>query len=114
MLMRSDIRSERVKIGLQEVTGVGMDCIDLVQGMDRWRALVNAVTNLRVPVNEGNYFDNCGPVRFSGRSLLHGVGRLVGIILSNNRKADGRKRYTCRRKLIPCRNVLISKHYVTL
>jgi len=27
----------------------GLDWIDLAQDMDRWRALVNAVMNLRVP-----------------------------------------------------------------
>jgi hypothetical protein len=27
----------------------GMDCIDMVQDRNRWRALVNVVMNLRVP-----------------------------------------------------------------
>ena len=38
------------KINLREVgRGGGMDWIDLAQDRERWRALVNAVMNLRVP-----------------------------------------------------------------
>ena len=34
---------------LEEVGWEGVDWIDLAQDRDRWRALVNAVMNLRVP-----------------------------------------------------------------
>jgi hypothetical protein len=38
-----------IKINLREIGWGGMDWIDLAQGRDRRRALVNTVMNLRVP-----------------------------------------------------------------
>ena len=39
---------ENIKMSLREVGG-GIDWIDLAQNRDMWRALVNAIMNLRVP-----------------------------------------------------------------
>jgi hypothetical protein len=38
-----------IKMDIQEVGCEGMEWIDVAQERDRWRALVNAVMNLRVP-----------------------------------------------------------------
>jgi hypothetical protein len=40
---------DNIKMNLQDVGREGMDWIDLAQNRDRWRALVNAIVNLRVP-----------------------------------------------------------------
>ena len=46
---------DNFKMDIQEVGCEVMDWIELAQDSDRWRALVNAVMNLLVPLNAGNF-----------------------------------------------------------
>jgi len=60
------------------VEGCGyMDWIGLAQDRDRWRTLVSALMNLRVPWNAGNFLTSCKPVSFSWRTLHRGVSELL-------------------------------------
>jgi len=44
-----NVDGDIIKMNFQEVGCGDLDWIDLAQDRDRWRALVNAVMNLRVP-----------------------------------------------------------------
>jgi hypothetical protein len=47
-----------IKMDLRKIGFGGVDCIHWAQDRDRWRALVNTVMNLRVPLNAGNFLTN--------------------------------------------------------
>jgi hypothetical protein len=46
---------ENIKMDLREIGFRDVDWIHWAQDMDRWRALVNTVMNLRVPQNARNF-----------------------------------------------------------
>ena len=66
---------DNIRMDLQEVGCGYVDWIGLAQDRDRWRTLLSAVMNLRVPKNAGNFLTSCKPVSFSRRTLHHGVSK---------------------------------------
>ena len=66
---------DNIRMDPQEVRCGCMDWIGLTQDRDRWRTLVSAVMNLRVPWNAGDFLTSCKPVSFSRRTLHRGVSK---------------------------------------
>ena len=64
-----------IRMYLQEVGCGYKDWIGLAQERDRWRTLVSAVMNFRIPWTTGNFLTSCKPVSFSRRTLHHGVSK---------------------------------------
>ena len=60
---------DNIRMDLQEVGCGYLDWIGLALDRDRWRTLVSAVMNLRVP---WNFLTSWKPVSFSRRTLHHG------------------------------------------
>ena len=64
---------DNIRMDLEEMGCGYMDWIGLAQDRDRWRTLVSAVMNLRVPCNAGNFLSSCKPISFSRRTHHRGV-----------------------------------------
>jgi hypothetical protein len=62
---------DNIRIDLGEVGWGDVDWIGLAQDMNRWRALVNSVLNLRVPCNAGKLSSGLTSSGLSGSAQLH-------------------------------------------
>jgi hypothetical protein len=62
---------DNIKMDVRGIGWDGMDWINLTQSMDQWRAFMNAVINLRVPKNAGNFLSSCTVGSFSRKAQLH-------------------------------------------
>jgi hypothetical protein len=58
---------------LGEIGWGGMDWIYIAQDRDKWRDVVNAVMNLRVPKNAGKFLSGCTTGGLSSSPQLHRV-----------------------------------------
>jgi hypothetical protein len=61
---------------LGEIEWVGVHWIGLTQDRDKWRALLNTVMNLSVPMNAEEYLSGCTTGSFSSGAQLHIVIRV--------------------------------------
>jgi len=66
---------DNIRTDFQGVECGCMDWIGLAQDRDRWRTLISAVMNLRVPWNADNFLTSCKPISFSRRTLHHEVSK---------------------------------------
>jgi hypothetical protein len=69
---------DNIRMDLVEVGGGVVDWIGLAQDRGRWRALVNSVLNLRVPLNAGKLLSGLTTGGLSSSVQLHGVyGKVI-------------------------------------
>jgi hypothetical protein len=61
---------DNIKMDLREIGWDGVDWMDMAQDRDQWRALVNTVLNLQVPLNAGKFLSGCLINDFSRRVQL--------------------------------------------
>jgi hypothetical protein len=62
---------DNIRMDLLEVGWGDMDWIGLAKNRNRWRALVNSVLNLRVPLNAGKLSSGLASSGLSSSAQLH-------------------------------------------
>jgi len=63
---------------IKEIGWEFVDWIHVAQDSDQWRAVVYTVMNIGVPKKAVNFLISWCTISFSSRTLLFGVGWLVG------------------------------------
>jgi hypothetical protein len=64
---------DNIKMNLRETEWAGMDWSGLAEDRDQWKALVNTVMILWVPLDVGNFLSSCTTGGFSRMAQLHEV-----------------------------------------
>jgi hypothetical protein len=64
---------DNIKMDLRSIEWCAVGWIDLAQGRDQWRVLVNTVMNLWAPYSFGKFLSTHKTGGFSRRAVLHVV-----------------------------------------
>jgi hypothetical protein len=61
---------DNIKMGLKVVESESANCIQVTQDRDKWKAIVNAVTNIRSAPTAENYLTRWGTIRLTKRRAV--------------------------------------------
>jgi hypothetical protein len=92
---------DNIWMNLREMWWEVVNRMHMAQDRDQWRALVNTITNLRVPKKAGNFLTSWVTVSFS-RTVLHAVSFWLKEFLYKDDKHNGVERCEKEHKFYTC------------